>query len=323
MKKGILGSVILLIGFVYINNSSLWIKTPEKPWLLAHRGLGQTFSMEGITNETCTAKRIDKPEHPYLENTIPSMKTAFAAGAAIVELDIHPTTDHKFAVFHDWTLDCRTNGRGVTREHSMERLKTLDIGYGYTADGGKTFPFRGKGVGLMPTLSEVFLSFPDRSFLIHIKSNDPKEGELLAEYLSTFSKKRLAQLGVYGGDQPIARLRQRLPHLRVMSKATLMKDLLAYIGIGWTGYVPKACRGTLLLVPEKIAPWLWGWPARFIQRMKGVDTQVILVAGSGKFSEGFDTVTSLRRIPPKYSGGIWTNRIDRTAPIVLRRYQSR
>ena len=36
------------------------------------------------------------------------MRAAFAAGADIVELDIHPTTDGQFAVFHDWTLDCRT-----------------------------------------------------------------------------------------------------------------------------------------------------------------------------------------------------------------------
>ena len=28
----------------------------------------------------------------------------------------------------------------------MQQLKQLDVGYGYTADGGKTFPFRSKGV---------------------------------------------------------------------------------------------------------------------------------------------------------------------------------
>ena len=90
------------------------------------------------------------------------MRAGFAAGADIVELDVHPTTDGEFAVFHDWTLDCRTDGQGVTREHSMAYLKKLDIGHGYTADGGKTFPFRGKGIGLMPTLAEVLEAFPQR-----------------------------------------------------------------------------------------------------------------------------------------------------------------
>jgi glycerophosphoryl diester phosphodiesterase len=99
--------------------------------------------MTDVRNDTCTAARMLPPEHDYLENTIASMEASFKAGADIVEFDVHPTTDGHFAVFHDWTLDCRTNGKGVTREHSLQELKTLDIGYGYTADGGKTFPFRG------------------------------------------------------------------------------------------------------------------------------------------------------------------------------------
>jgi glycerophosphoryl diester phosphodiesterase len=115
--------------------------------------------------------------HQYLENTISSMRAGFTIGADIVELDVHPTTDGEFAVFHDWTLDCRTDGRGVTREHSMAYLKKLDIGHGYTADGGKTFPFRGKGIGLMPTLTEVLATFPEQRLLINVKSRDPSEGE--------------------------------------------------------------------------------------------------------------------------------------------------
>ena len=107
------------------------------------------------------------------------------AGADIVEFDIHPTTDGHFAVFHDWTVDCRTEGRGVTREHTLAQLKALDVGYGYTADGGKTFPFRGRGVGLMPSLDEVLDAFPGRRFLINIKSNDPAEGALLARASAT------------------------------------------------------------------------------------------------------------------------------------------
>ena len=30
----------------------------------------------------------------------------------------------------------------------LEELQRLDVGYGYTSDGGETFPFRGSGVGL-------------------------------------------------------------------------------------------------------------------------------------------------------------------------------
>lgn len=88
----------------------------------------------------------------------------------------------------------------------------LDVGYGYTADGGKTYPFRGKGIGLMPSLDEVLDYFPDRCLLIHIKSNDRNEGKLLAEYLRKFSQERLAQLTFYGGDEPIEALKEELPY---------------------------------------------------------------------------------------------------------------
>ncbi|MEW9672752.1 glycerophosphodiester phosphodiesterase family protein [Ammoniphilus sp. 3BR4] len=308
---------IILISFIYINNSSLLTESrDEDPFLLAHRGMSQTFHMEGITADTCTAKRIYEPEHPFLENTIASMEAAFKAGADIVELDIHPTTDGKFAVFHDWTLECRTNGKGVTREHTMEELKQLDIGYGYTADNGKTYPFRGKGVGLMPSLEEVLTHFPEQSFLIHMKSNDPKEGEQLAEFLAKLPKNRLGQFTVYGGDEPIITLKEGLPEIRVMSKLTMKNCLIPYIAVGWTGYVPASCENTQLHIPESIAPWLWGFPSKFLNRMADSNTRVILVAGGGGFSEGFDKKEDLERVPINYFGGIWTNRIVMIAPIL-------
>ena len=157
-----------------------------------------------LRRDTCTATRIHPPEHAFLENTLPSMRAAFDAGADIVEFDIHPTTDGHFAVFHDWTVDCRTEGHGITREHTLAQLKALDVGYGYTADGGKTYPFRGRGVGMMPSLDEVLDAFLDRRFLINIKSNDPDEGVALAKRLRRLPAERRARLMVYGGDAPIA-----------------------------------------------------------------------------------------------------------------------
>lgn len=88
--------------------------------MLAHRGMAQTFIMEGITAETCTAERIYEPDHPFLENSISSMEAAFEAGADIVEFDVQLTKDGEFAVFHDWILECRTDGEGVIRDHTMQ-----------------------------------------------------------------------------------------------------------------------------------------------------------------------------------------------------------
>ncbi|WP_394236327.1 glycerophosphodiester phosphodiesterase family protein [Niallia oryzisoli] len=308
---------ILFVLFIFFNNSSLFTKErSEYPVLLAHAAMSQTYPMEGLTGDTCTAERIYEPEHPYIGNTIPSMEAAYKAGADVVELDIHPTTDGEFAIFHDWNLECRTNGKGVTRDHTMEELKKLDVGYGYTADNGKTYPFRGKGIGLMPTLHEVLTYFPNKKFLINIKSNDEDEGAKLADYLSSFSDERIRQLSAYGGDQPIAALKQRLPELRVMSMETMKSCLIPYIAAGWTGYTPSACENTQLHIPEKIAPWLWGFPTKFLNRMDAANTRVVLVAGNAKWSEGFDGAQDIERLPANYNGVIWTNRVDVVAPII-------
>lgn len=314
--------VLLATGAVasiaFIQNTSLLTPAAStRPILLAHRGLGQTFPASGVTNTTCTASRIDPPEHPYLENSIASMEAAFAAGADIVEFDVHPTTDGHFAVFHDWTLDCRTDGSGITREKTLAELKALDIGHGYTADGGKTYPFRGKGIGLMPTLDEVLTHFPERRFLIHIKSNDPREGEALAERLLRLPSSRLQHLMAYGGDAPIEALRARIPSLLTMSKAAAKRCLLHYVAIGWTGLVPASCERQLILLPSNYAPWLWGWPARFSARMRAAGSEVIVAGAlvSGDASSGIDRAEqfeALKRPIP----GIWTNRIDRIAPLV-------
>lgn len=319
-KSKIFWVFIALFVFMYINNTSILAKKRDgDPFLMAHRGLAQTFHMEDLKNDTCTAERIFEPEHPYLENTIPSMQAAFEQGADEVEFDVKMTKDRQFAVFHDWTLDCRTDVKGEAKEYTMAELKKVDIGYGYTADQGKTFPFRGKGIGLMPSLTEVLTQFPDKQFLIHVKSNDPQEGGLLVDYLSKLTAERRSQLTIYGGSPPVALVKKELPEMRVISIDTMKSCLLPYLAYGWTGITPAACEHTQIHIPEKLAPLLWGWPNKFLNRMDRVDTRVLVVGGNGsEFSTGFDTPADIERLPEGYSGGIWTNRIDRIAPLYKR-----
>jgi len=305
--------VLLALGtFGFVNNTNLFARrAPGEPVLLAHRGIAQRFDTQNLGADTCTAARMLAPEHAFLENSIASMRAAFDAGADVVELDVHPTTDRRFAVFHDWTLECRTNGKGVTREHAMAELRALDIGYGYTADGGQSFPFRGKGVGLMPSLDEVLATFPDRDFLINIKSNDPREGVLLVAHLVELPPAQRSRLMAYGGEEPIAVLRTGLPNFRTLSRASIRRCLLSYLGYGWTGVVPPACRNALILVPLNVTPWLWGWPDRFLNRMEGAGSRVFVQGDyRGGWSSGIDTPQDLARLPPGYSGGILTDEIE-------------
>ena len=289
--------------------------------MLAHRGLAQTYPATGLTATTCTAARIFPPEHAFIENTLPSMRAAFAAGADIVELDVHPTTDGQIAVFHDWTLDCRTDGHGVTREHSLAELKKLDVGYGYTADGGKTFPLRGTGIGLLPSLDEVLSAFPDKRFLIHIKSNDADEGRRLAERLKSLPPQQLQRLMIYGGAQPVAAARDMLD-IPTMSGSTLKRCLIRYILLGWSGYHPVRLRtqraagaGQLCAVAVGLAepvsqPDERSWLG--MSSSSDAMTARIFPAGSIKPED-------LSMLPSGFAGGIWTNRIDRIGPLLPKR----
>lgn len=281
-----------------------------RPTLLAHRGVAQRFDDRNLRNDTCTAQRMVPSNHALLENTLPSIRGSFEAGADVVEIDVHPTTDGQFAVFHDWTLECRTNGRGETRAHSMTELKRLDIGYGYTADGGRTYPFRGQGVGLMPSLDEVLTTFPDGRFLINVKSRDATEGIRLAAALRRYPAAQRRAVAVYGGDEPVAEVRRLLPDVRTASRVMLRSCLLRYVALGWSGHVPATCRRSIALVPVNMTFLMWGWPHRFQQRMRAAGSEIVAVGPyGGGFTSGIDKPEDLFRLPENYAGGIWTNEI--------------
>lgn len=119
--------------------------------------------------------------HP--ENTLPSFEAALELGAEAFELDVHRTADGEIVVFHDDTLERTTDGRGAIRERTLEELAGLDAGYGFSPDGGRTFPFRGRGIRI-PTLRDVLQAFPV-PVIVEIKQVDPPIEEDLARLLQS------------------------------------------------------------------------------------------------------------------------------------------
>ena len=102
------------------------------------------------------------------ENTLESFALAVAAGADAIELDVHLAADGVPVVHHDPTLDRTTSGRGPLRALTAAQLARLDAGARFTPDGGRTFPFRGRGVGV-PTLAAVLERFPALPIVVEIK----------------------------------------------------------------------------------------------------------------------------------------------------------
>lgn len=318
----VLGAIALAGGTIAFFNAPFWGRPHGELMILSHRGVHHDYHRENLNNETCTAERIYPPTHTFIENTLPSMQAAFDFGADIIEIDIHPTTDGEFAVFHDWTIDCRTEGEGVTREQTMAYLRTLDLGYGYTADNGATFPLRGQGVGMMPTLREVLTAFPDRRFLVNFKGNDPEEADQLLAYLDGFAGADYERLAFYGAN-PAARLRELRPDLRVTGRRMLARCARDYVLTGWVGAVPRACRNTVVFVPANYGWIAWGYPNLFLQRMQDAGAEVMIVdpirRGDRPGIGGIDDAETLAQIPHGWRGGVVTDRIEIVGPLTAQR----
>lgn len=316
-KRRVIGfGISICLVAIYAFNASWLAGAPDgEISLLAHRGVHQTFSPEGLKNDSCTAAIIDKPSHTYIENTLPSMQAALDAGATIIELDVHITTDGEFAVFHDWTLDCRTNGQGRVRDYSLVELKALDIGYGYTSDGGESFPFRGKFKGAMPSLNQVLDAFPKILFNINIKSRSAKEAQALADYLEQRSGSDWNRVIFNGHNTPLNVIKEYQPDVITFSKQSAKDCAKGYMITGWFGKLPESCHNTLIPVPSNYRRLIWGWPHRFEKRLQAVGSRSMLIGPlEGRATQGIDRLDQLSLIPEDYRGIVYTNKIEVIGP---------
>ena len=321
MKRGtkiFLWVFAAIVAWFTLSNASWLAPDPAgKRTLIAHRGVSQLFDHSGVGRDTCTATRIRAPEHDYIENSLPSIRAAIGRNANMVELDIAPTKDGQIAVFHDWTLDCRTDGKGPIREATMDELRKLDIGYGYTADGGQSFPLRGKGVGMMPSFDEVLSQLGHLSLLINFKSPDPKEAEMV---LAAFARAGIdpndGRFGFYGKGKPIEIIREKAPKAWAMDPDSAKTCTMDYVKYGWSGWYPPSCTNNTIIVPLNRQWAFWGWPKRLQARAAEYNTRILLVGDYGDKANGLGLhdVYQLQKIPAAFTGYVWVEDIYNLGP---------
>lgn len=315
LKRRLRTAAVLIAFCVVAGGGYLWFPWPIPPaasfTVVAHRGVHQTFPLTGLANETCTAAIIYPPTHAFLENTLPSMEAAFADGADAVEIDIHRTADGQLVVFHDWTLDCRTEGSGVTNQHTLADLQRLDVGYGYTADGGATYPLRGQGAGLMPALPEVLAAFPDAHFVLDDKDGDAATLALLGDYLASLTPEERARLSYWGPGY--AEITARAPEVRpyLITRAQVRACFGSYLAMVLTGSLTDGCRDQALGIPFARLSRLPGWPHLILARAHQ--------AGVPVFITDVDTPAQLDVVMALPIDGIQTNRIEVIGPLVTAR----
>jgi glycerophosphoryl diester phosphodiesterase len=103
------------------------------------------------------------------ENTLAAFELAREQGADAFELDVRLTADGVPVILHDPTLDRTTDRAGPVADWSAVQVASADAGARFSLDGGRTNPWRGRGVRI-PTLADILRRFPDVPLLIEIKA---------------------------------------------------------------------------------------------------------------------------------------------------------
>lgn len=152
------------------------------------------------------------------ENTLPAFERGLALGADALELDIQTTREGELVVIHDLAVDRTTNGSGLVSAHTLDELRRLDAGYHFTPDGGRTYPYRERGVTI-PTLREVLEVFAGVRVNIDLKQSEPRREQRLWELIQELRAED--RVLVASGDlhEPIVRFR-RLSGGRVATSAS-------------------------------------------------------------------------------------------------------
>jgi len=98
-----------------------------------------------------------------------SFRQALAGGAECVELDVRLSADGVPVVMHDPALDRTTDLTGAVASLSAERIRAANAAARFTLDGGRTFPYRDKGLRV-PTFEDVLTELADVPLLLEIKT---------------------------------------------------------------------------------------------------------------------------------------------------------
>lgn len=315
---------VLAVVFVTLTivNASWLADTPRgKAKLIAHRGITQHFDLADTEQASCTAARIEQPVHDYLENTGRAAQRATEIGATMVEVDIAATRDGELVAFGDKNLDCRTNGTGPVSDASLGEIVKLDAGYGYSADGGGSFPFRGKAVGGIQPLSTWLLYIREsKQVMFNFTSADPGQADMLASVLKELGRDPVKlKYGFYGDPAPIARIKQLYPEAWVWNADAARQCSSDYVTYGWTSMVPESCRNGTMIIPLSRQWMFWGWPNKVIERMDSVGARIIVTGPyhSDHPTTGLSLPEQLGDVPRSFNGYIWVDDIWTVGPALF------
>jgi glycerophosphoryl diester phosphodiesterase len=251
--------------------------------LISHKGIHHEECLDARVK--CRGSCLTWSDHHFIENTIPAIKRAFELGADQVEIDLRFSSDGEIVVYHDFDLGCRTELSGMLRHQPLKVLRGLDLGYNLQYLNREGHPLRGKGRGLLPTLSEVLAANPGRKFFLNPKESHPeflaRLNEVLHEFTAVKKSHRIEDFSMWGPWDVWKSVIDRFPNYgpRFANAYTGNTCEAHYQMYGWSGYFPEICMNLYMVFSEeRVSAWsLWGWPTELLDRFHKNGSKVYLI----------------------------------------------
>jgi glycerophosphoryl diester phosphodiesterase len=178
----------------------------------------------------------------FPENTFAAFDHAVGLGVDAIEFDIRITRDGTVVVIHDPTVDRTSGSSGHVAQQSARDLAEVDAGARFSPDGGRTFPFKGKGIGV-PTLEGLIERYPATPLLIEIKV-----AEAAPEALRLFQRHGCEDR-VMVDSMDVGALRP-FRGTRV-SVGAARRDVITLLWRSAVGLVPSSLPFSALCIPER------------------------------------------------------------------------
>ncbi|MGC0117938.1 glycerophosphodiester phosphodiesterase family protein [Pseudoalteromonas piscicida] len=267
--------ILALVGTVIVG----FFKSPEfqlrhQGDVVAYRGGGLVVDYLKLKQTGCMAQSITASESGLIENTLAAVEQQIKNGVRNIHLNVQLTRDNRLVAFHDNDLSCATDGEGKVHQLTWEQIKDLDAGYGYTLDGGKTFPYRNQGLRI--ALLETLVTDPDVTYWLNLKTTAKRASRILLEFIDTLEPQMQQQIVHIGNAQVVDYIHSLNPQVNSITQRDLKTCLIDYALVGWSESYPNSCKNRIIIVSPAFAEYLWGWPEQFAARAQQHGSRVYL-----------------------------------------------
>lgn len=116
-------------------------------------------------------------------NTLECFQLAMDAGANALEVDIQVLGDGTLVTYHDGNTLGQTGEDHDVLDLTIDQMKALDAGWGFTPDEGATHPYRDIGIEV-PTFAEFLDAFRRVPVLLDVKTTSPEMAVALEAFVT-------------------------------------------------------------------------------------------------------------------------------------------